>query len=54
MSGLASLGIIPIAKEADGVEDEIADPRSGMSEAYRSLCTGPAVLDRAAGCQRPC
>lgn len=39
MSGLSSLGIIPIVKGAEGVEHALADPRSAVSEAYRSLCT---------------
>lgn len=36
ISGLAALGIVPKVKN---LESEMADPRSGLSEAYRSLCT---------------
>ncbi len=36
ISGLTTLGIIPMVST---VEAEIADPRSALSEAYRSLCT---------------
>jgi capsular exopolysaccharide synthesis family protein len=36
ISGLPILGIIP---EVDNVEAELADPRSALCEAYRSLCT---------------
>jgi len=36
VSGLSVLGVIPQVKNVD---KEAADPRSGWSEAYRSLCT---------------
>jgi succinoglycan biosynthesis transport protein ExoP len=36
LSGLTALGVIPKVKNLDG---EMADPRSALSEAYRSLCT---------------
>ena len=36
VSGLSLLGVIPKVKS---IEDELADPRSGLAEAYRSLCT---------------
>ncbi|CAJ0888280.1 tyrosine-protein kinase Etk/Wzc [freshwater sediment metagenome] len=36
ISGLAALGIVPKVKN---LEAEMSDPRSGLSEAYRSLCT---------------
>ena len=39
LTGLATLGIIPKAGEDKSVEAELADPRSALSEAYRSLCT---------------
>jgi capsular exopolysaccharide synthesis family protein len=39
ISGLATLGLIPKVDGAQAVEVELADPRSGLSEAYRSLCT---------------
>ena len=39
ISGLATLGIIPKIAGSKTVEGELADPRSAMSEAYRSLCT---------------
>lgn len=39
ISGLANLGIIPKADDANNIEAEFADPRSPLSEAYRSLCT---------------
>jgi capsular exopolysaccharide synthesis family protein len=35
-TGLSTLGIIPSVPEVD---KELADPRSSLSEAYRSLCT---------------
>jgi succinoglycan biosynthesis transport protein ExoP len=35
-TGLSTLGIIPKVTEVD---NELADPRSALSEAYRSLCT---------------
>lgn len=36
ISGLSALGVVPSVKN---VEEQIADPRSVLSEAYRSLCT---------------
>ena len=38
-SGLATLGVIPHIKGENLVGDALADPRSPISEAYRSLCT---------------
>lgn len=38
LAGLSTLGIIPKAGE-NMAEAELADPRSSLSEAYRSLCT---------------
>jgi len=38
-SGLSTLGIIPRVSGATPIEVEVADPRSAISEAYRSLCT---------------
>ena len=38
-SGLALLGVIPKAPKDVSAEDELADPRSALSEAYRSLAT---------------
>jgi capsular exopolysaccharide synthesis family protein len=37
--GLATLGIIPKIQPPSTVEAEFADVRSGLAEAYRSLCT---------------
>ncbi len=39
ITGLATLGVIPKLDKSQQVETEIADPRSVLSEAYRSLCT---------------
>jgi succinoglycan biosynthesis transport protein ExoP len=40
VSGLVSLGVVPIVSEEGGsIEEELADPRSALSEAYRSLNT---------------
>ena len=39
ISGLAMLGTIPKIKGRKSVETELSDPRSALSEAYRSLCT---------------
>lgn len=39
ISGLVSLGAVPNVSEGTSVEDELADPRSAISEAYRSLST---------------
>ncbi len=38
-TGLATLGIIPKIDGSEAVETELADPRSTLTEAYRSLCT---------------
>jgi capsular exopolysaccharide synthesis family protein len=37
IAGLTALGVIPLVRD---VEEELADPRSALCEAYRSLCTG--------------
>ena len=37
--GFATLGIIPKIRSGVSLEAELADPRSHVSEAYRSLCT---------------
>ena len=37
--GYAMLGIIPKARSGSDLEAQLADPRSHVSEAYRSLCT---------------
>lgn len=39
IANLATLGIIPLAAKEVTAELELADPRSALSEAYRSLCT---------------
>lgn len=39
ISGLAGLGVIPKIKGETSVEQALTDPRSTVSEAYRSLCT---------------
>jgi polysaccharide biosynthesis transport protein len=39
ITGLATLGVIPRVSGPTRIETEIVDPRSAMSEAYRSLCT---------------
>src|SRR6478752_5093021 len=39
ITGLTTLGIIPKIPETQAVEAELTDPRSAVSEAYRSLCT---------------
>ena len=39
ISGLATLGIIPKVVSENLVESEVCDPRSVLSEAYRSFCT---------------
>ncbi|MFO0991289.1 MAG: polysaccharide biosynthesis tyrosine autokinase [Hyphomicrobiales bacterium] len=39
-TGLSVIGIVPRPKPGSSVEEELADPRSGMAEAYRSLRTG--------------
>jgi polysaccharide biosynthesis transport protein len=38
-SGLSTLGIIPKVDSKTSVMDELANPRSALCEAYRSLCT---------------
>jgi len=38
ITGLPTLGIIPKVTGAEVIETEFADPRSEISEAYRSLC----------------
>ncbi|MGJ0533706.1 GumC family protein [Methylocystis sp.] len=37
--GLAMLGVIPKITPPQTIESELADPRSALAEAYRSLCT---------------
>ena len=39
-TGLSVIGIVPRPKPGTTVEEELADPRSGMAEAFRSLRTG--------------
>lgn len=39
IAGLATLGIIPLVKTENNVSDGLSDPRSAISEAYRSLAT---------------
>ncbi len=39
LSGLATLGIIPRVEEHESVAEALKDPRSAVSEAYRSLAT---------------
>ncbi len=39
ISGLVSLGVVPNVSEGSSIEEELADPRSALSEAYRSLNT---------------
>ena len=39
IAGLPTLGIIPKINDLSKVQDEIGDPRSAISESYRSLCT---------------
>lgn len=39
ITGLPTLGIIPKVAKSDAVDEALADPRSPLSEAYRSLCT---------------
>ncbi len=39
ITGLTTLGVIPKTSHEQSFETEIADPRSALSEAYRSLCT---------------
>ncbi len=37
--GLPVLGVIPKSSRGVGIAEQLADPRSAVSEAYRSLCT---------------
>lgn len=39
ISGLATLGVIPKVSSDNLIENEVIDPRSALSEAYRSFCT---------------
>ena len=39
VTGLPTLGVIPKVDSGRNVETEVFDPRSELSEAYRSLCT---------------
>lgn len=39
LTGLPTLGIIPFVDGEDAVETELSDPRSAISESYRSLAT---------------
>jgi polysaccharide biosynthesis transport protein len=39
VTGIATVGLIPKVSSSSTVDDEVADPRSALSEAYRSLCT---------------
>ena len=39
LSGLATLGVIPKVSGGKSFDGEFDDPRSALSEAYRSLCT---------------
>ncbi|HEU4379959.1 MAG TPA: polysaccharide biosynthesis tyrosine autokinase, partial [Hyphomicrobiaceae bacterium] len=39
VAGLPTIGIIPKIASNTAVEAELSDPGSGLSEAYRSLCT---------------
>jgi polysaccharide biosynthesis transport protein len=39
VTGLPTLGVIPNVDSGRNVETEVFDPRSEVSEAYRSLCT---------------
>jgi capsular exopolysaccharide synthesis family protein len=39
-TGLSVIGIVPRPKVGTTVDEELADPRSGMAEAFRSLRTG--------------
>lgn len=39
ISGIATIGIIPKLGKKSTIALELADPRSALSEAYRSLCT---------------
>lgn len=36
---IPALGVIPLASDEMGAEADLGDPRSALSEAYRSLCT---------------
>jgi polysaccharide biosynthesis transport protein len=39
ISGLSTLGIIPLVREETAMASELSDPRSAISEAYRALAT---------------
>ena len=39
ITGIPTVGLIPKVDADSTVDDEVADPRSALSEAYRSLCT---------------
>ena len=39
ITGLATLGVIPRVSGSGHLDEEMADPRSHLSESYRSLCT---------------
>jgi succinoglycan biosynthesis transport protein ExoP len=39
-TGVSVIGIVPLPKLGRSIEDELADPHSGVAEAYRSLRTG--------------
>ena len=39
ISGLVSLGVVPNVSEVESIEEELAEPRSALSESYRSLST---------------
>jgi len=39
LSGLPTLGVLPDVSDSGEAEQVLHDPRSGLSEAYRSLCT---------------
>jgi capsular exopolysaccharide synthesis family protein len=38
-AGITTLGVIPKIHGGAAIDDELADPRSAVAEAYRSLCT---------------
>jgi capsular exopolysaccharide synthesis family protein len=39
ISGLVTLGVIPKVEQPGNIETELANPRSALAEAHRSLCT---------------
>ena len=43
VTGLSPLGVIP---QVSDVKEQLADPRSALCEAYRSLCTALTILHR--------